>query len=47
VIVFKDEELKLNARRAALKDYGFVCVCERCQEDERRRAKAKGKKPKK
>lgn len=40
----QDETMKLSERRAALKDYGFVCNCPRCRSDEAKRASKKAKK---
>lgn len=42
-IAYVDEGLKLRERRAALRDYGFVCACPRCLDEEARRAKSKDK----
>ena len=30
---YVDEDLGLEERRAALRDYGFVCACPRCAEE--------------
>jgi hypothetical protein len=38
------EEASVRKRRAALADYGFVCECRRCAEDEARRAARKADK---
>jgi len=42
-ISYVDESLSLSKRRNALKDYGFVCSCPRCIDEESRK-KSKSKK---
>ena len=38
LISYVDEELPLEARRAQLLPYGFLCQCSRCLDEERQAA---------
>jgi len=42
-ISYVDEGMKLSARRAELRDYGFHCTCPRCVDDEARKKASKDK----